>query len=258
MINEGKNSNYIKFLGTAGARVVVSKQLRASGGIWLSLDGTNLYIDPGPGALVKCFSSKPPLDPTKLDAILLSHRHLDHSGDINAMIEAMTEATFKRKGIVLAPAEALDKDPVILKYVRNYPEKIETITAGKKYKIGNLTVSSPIKHIHHGTEAYGFKIRGKNTAIAYIADTKYFPGLIKAYKADILIVSVLRIDPSPLEHLCLEDVRKIIKGIKPKVTILTHFGMLMIKAKPWVVAENLSQELKTKVIAASDGLEFKL
>jgi len=258
MTNEGQNSNFIKFLGTAGARVVVSKQLRASGGIWLSLDGTNLYLDPGPGALVKCFSSKPPLDPTKLDAILLSHRHLDHTGDINAMIEAMTEGTFKKRGVVFAPAEALDQDPVILKYVRKYLEKIVVLKEKGKYKIGNLTVSAPVKHIHHGTETYGFKIKGKKTTIAYIADTKYFPGLIKAYKADILIVSVLRIDPSPLEHLSVEDVKKIIKGIKPKVTILTHFGMWMIKAKPWVVADNLSQELKRKVIAASDGMTFKL
>ena len=43
--------SFIKFLGTAGARFVVMKQLRASGGVWLSLGKTNLYIDPGPGAL---------------------------------------------------------------------------------------------------------------------------------------------------------------------------------------------------------------
>ncbi|MFA4967545.1 MAG: hypothetical protein WC624_04935 [Candidatus Margulisiibacteriota bacterium] len=43
------------------------------------------------------------------------------------MIEAMTEGTFKKKGLVFAPSEALDVDPVILKYVRQYPEKIERL-----------------------------------------------------------------------------------------------------------------------------------
>ena len=46
--------NWIKFVGTAGARFVVAKQLRSSGGLWFSLQGMNLYLDPGPGALVRC------------------------------------------------------------------------------------------------------------------------------------------------------------------------------------------------------------
>lgn len=255
-------SNFIKFLGTAGARVVLSKQIRASAGIWLSLDDTNLYIDPGPGALVKCWSSRPKLDPSKLDAILLSHRHLDHSGDINVMIEAMTDGTFKKKGIVLVPKEALDEDPVILKYVRKFPEKIETLKVGKKIKIKNITISCPVKHIHHGSETYGFKFQGKKTRISYISDTKFFPRLIEAYKSDILIANVLRPDIIGLEHLNLEhlsaeDFKKLVKGIKPKTAIMTHFGMKMLRAKPWEIAEKLAKELKTEIIAARDGMTYE-
>ncbi len=250
-------ADFIKFLGTAGARVVVSKQVRASGGIWISLDGTNLYLDPGPGALVHSLKSRPKLDPATLDAILLSHKHLDHSGDINAMIEAMTEGTFRKKGTVFAPAEAL-KEKVILEYVRKYPEKIEKIRTGKTYRVKNISFTCPIRHIHHGAETYGFKIKGKRTTISYIADTKFSSGLIKAYKADIIIVNVLRIDPSPLEHLCLEDFIKLVKGIKPKTAIMTHFGMKMIEAKPWEIASRLSKELKIEIIAAGDGMEIKI
>lgn len=250
--------NFIKFLGTAGARIVVSRQLRASGGIWLSLDGTNLSIDPGPGALVKALAARPKLDLTTLDGILLSHKHLDHSGDVNAMIEAMTAGTFQKRGAVFAPAEAFKNDPVILKYVRQYPQRLEVLKEKGKYRVGNLTFTTPIKHIHHNTETYGFKFKGKNLTLSYIADTKFFPGLIRAYRADVLVVGVLRPEPSPLEHLCVADLKKLIRGIKPKVTIMTHFGMWMVKAKPWLVAEELSRELKTKVIAASDGLTYPL
>src|SRR4030042_5241800 len=121
MDNPGKN--WIKFVGTAGARFVVAKQLRSSGGLWLSLQGVNLYMDPGPGALVRSLASKPKLDPTKLDGILLSHKHLDHSGDINVMIEAMTEGGYRRHGVLFAPQDALDEDPVVLRYVRSFVDR---------------------------------------------------------------------------------------------------------------------------------------
>jgi ribonuclease BN (tRNA processing enzyme) len=94
-------SDTIIFLGTAGARFVVIRQFLASGGAWLNLGNTQILLDPGPGSLVQ--ASKRKLDPTKLDAIILSHRHLDHSGDINIMIEAMTDGGTKKRGTVFAP-----------------------------------------------------------------------------------------------------------------------------------------------------------
>ncbi len=46
----------------------------------------------------------------------------------------------------------------------------------------------------------------------------------------------------------------IIKTIKPQKAILTHFGMKMLKAKPWILAKELSNELGLEVTAASDGM----
>ena len=153
--------NKIKFLGTAGARFVVTKQLRSSGGIWITLDDTNILIDPGPGSLVKCHSSKPKLNPLDLDGIILTHRHLDHSNDINVMIEAMTDGGFKKKGVVFAPIDTLEDDPVIQKYVRSYVEKIEILKEKGTYYIKNISFSTPIKH-NHGVETYGLNIHGKD------------------------------------------------------------------------------------------------
>ncbi|MCX5703449.1 MAG: hypothetical protein NT066_03040, partial [Candidatus Omnitrophica bacterium] len=62
---EVKKTDFIKFLGTAGARFVMINQLRASGGIWVSCKGTNVLIDPGPGSIVRCAASRPKLDPSK-------------------------------------------------------------------------------------------------------------------------------------------------------------------------------------------------
>jgi phosphoribosyl 1,2-cyclic phosphodiesterase len=249
--------NFIKFLGTAGARIVVAKQLRASGGMWLSLDATNILIDPGPGCLVRCVSSRPRLDPTRLDGIVLSHKHLDHSADINVMMEAMTVGGRKKRGIVLVPRDALfGEDRVVFKYVRPYVSRIGILKEKSKYRIGNVRIQAPVRHVH-GVETYGLIFRGKKHTISYIADTRFFPGLLKKYEDDILIINVLRPEPSNLDHLCIDDAKKIIKAIKPRTTILTHFGMWMLRAKPWEIADQLGKELKSEVIAARDGMLFE-
>jgi phosphoribosyl 1,2-cyclic phosphodiesterase len=72
------------------------------------------------------------------------------------------------------------------------------------------------------------------------------------------VVRLKPIDDEPIDHLSIEDVKVIIKKAKPKLSILTHFGMTMIKAKPWVVAEELEKELGLRVIAASDGMKLDL
>jgi phosphoribosyl 1,2-cyclic phosphodiesterase len=253
-----KQMNKIKFLGTAGARFVVAKQLRKSGGIWLTLDTTNVLIDPGPGSLIRCLSSKPKLNPMDLDGIILSHRHLDHSNDINIVIEAMTNGGFKKKGVVFAPKDALEEDPVILKYIRKYVEKIEVLKERKTYKIGNISFSTPVKH-DHGVETYGFNIYGKNQSLSIITDTKYFQGLESYYKEDILIINIVLFEGRDyINHLSLDDVEKIISINKPKIAVITHFGMTIIKAKPWEIADNLSKKTGVNVIAAGDGMELDL
>ena len=58
--------------------------------------------------------------------------------------------------------------------------------------------------------------------------------------------------------LSIEDAEKIISTNKPSLSILTHFGMNVIRSKPWEIAESISKKLNAKVIAARDGMEIDL
>ncbi len=249
--------DYVKFLGTAGARVVVFKQLRASGGMWLQLKGKRVLIDPGPGALVKALSSRPKLDPTKLDAILLTHRHLDHSADVNVMIEAMTEGGWHKRGVLFAPWDALEEDPVVLRYLRGFLMGIEVLKEGGLYELDGLRFRVPLKH-KHPVETYGLMIEER---IGIVSDTLFFPELKEAYKgAEVLILNVVRAAErdDKVPHLTLGDAREIIEAVRPKKAVLTHFGMSMLKLGPHTVAQRLSAELGLEVIAAQDGMTLSL
>ena len=249
-------SDVITFLGTAGARFVVTRQFLASGGAWLSLGDTQLLLDPGPGCLVQATKRK--LDPSKLDAIILSHRHLDHCGDINVMIEAMTGGGMKKRGVVFAPADALNPDPVILSYLQEKPEKVEILSEGGHYKVDDIYFETPIKH-RHPVETYGFVFRTPRHTFSWITDTKYFDDLPCYYTGDLLIINVVRLNPgAPVDHLSLPEAKQIIEEIKPSAAILTHFGMTMWRAKPWELARKLTDETGISVIAARDGMRFDL
>ena len=246
----------ITFLGTAGARVMVASQILASGGLWLELGGVEVLLDPGPGTLVQATKRK--LKPSKLDAIILSHRHLDHSADVNIMIEAMTEGGFRRRGVLFVPSDALDPDPVVLHYLRGYLERIEVLEEGGSYNIGEVSFSTPIRH-HHSVETYGLVFQTRRHTISCIADTRYFEGLSSHYGGDLLIINVVRLESGgPYDHLSAPEAGEIIRELRPKAAILTHFGMTMWRAKPWEVAKRLSDETGVRVIAARDGMRFDL
>lgn len=257
-----EDSPFIKFLGTAGARFVVAKQLRASGGVYIEGKREKLILDPGPGTLVRCASSRPRVEVEKLTGIILTHSHIDHSNDVNVLIDAMTGGGLKPRGTLFAPLECLDgANAVVLRYLRSFLQEIVILEANREYRLGNLKFSTSTRH-NHSAETYGIKFDFDGLLVSFLVDTKYFPGLVESYRdSDILVINVVKDKPfenDDIFHLTLEDVREILKTIKPRKAVLTHFGMMMLKAKPWEVAEELAKEFGVEVIAASDGMKLDL
>jgi len=256
MKEENPPGETITFLGTAGARIMVANQILASGGLWLNLSGTEILLDPGPGTIVQATKRK--LRAEKLSAIILSHRHLDHSADTNIMVEAMTQGGCKRHGWLFAPADALGSEPVIFSYLREYLEGVEVLQEGKSYSVGNVSFTTPVRHIHQ-VETYGILFRTTKHTFSYIADSRYFDSLCHSYGGELLIINVVRLEANhPFDHLSVPDAEHIITELKPKVAILTHFGRTIWQAKPWEIAQRLSEDTGVKVIAARDGMKFDL
>ncbi len=218
---------------------------------------TQIHVDPGPGALVRALSAVPPCEPLELDAIVLSHKHLDHSGDVNAMIEAMTQGGWRRRGTLAAPRDAFEGEPVILPYAARFvPAHYVLEEKGGPYRVNDVEMRTSVRH-RHGVETYGLHFRYGDSTVSYLPCGRFFDGLIADYashKPDVLIVNVLRYrDEMNVDHLTFDEARAVIGGVRPKVAVLTHFGTRMLERRPEVLASELEDELGIRVHAAVDG-----
>jgi len=219
--------------------------------------GTQIHVDPGPGALVRATSCVPPCVPMELDAIALSHKHLDHANDVNVMIEAMTSGGFRPRGALLAPRDAFEGEHVILPYAAKFVPVHHVLQPnGGPYTVNDVEIRTSLAH-HHAVETYGMHFRWNGVTVSYLPCGRFFPEQVEDYRAhqpDVLILNVLFYrETLRADHLTFEDARVLIAGIRPKVAVMTHFGTKMLERDPVSLARELEDELGVRAFAAYDG-----
>lgn len=250
------SQGFVHFLGTAGSRYTTMRQLRASGGIWLNFKDTNILIDPGPGSLVRILENSN-LDPKELDAIVLTHKHLDHSNDINIMTEVMTHGGKVDRGILIVPHDAVGEGGVVFDYAYNLPEKIELIHGGEKITLKDCELEFS-QDLRHGVPSFAITFICDEHRLVLVPDTDYFEGLEDYFQGDMAIINVLTPEHREhIDHLCLEEAELLIKKMGAKDVMLTHFGIPMLEADMHNLAKQISKDTAAKVVCAEDGMRVQ-
>jgi hypothetical protein len=238
----------IIFLGTAGDGLVGSKQHRASGGIIIDVDENLFHINPGPGSLVRAQQFN--INLRQNIAVLVSSDSLLDSNDVNAVIEAMTYAGMDKKGVLIAHQQVIDR--ILNDAQRDQISKIITAQPDKKLGIENVD----IQVLRTSTESnLGFKFYTPDFVVSYSGRTGNSPEVVEQYKeSDILILNVTNpTNVNSKDELSTTDAVAIVNQIKPKIVILTHFGIKMLKADPMYEAREVQRLTQTQTIAAKDG-----
>ena len=247
----------VTFLGTAGGRVTTFRLVRRSGGFLVDLEGVKAHVDPGPGAFV--YLKEKGIDYREIDLVVLSHIHLDHSADVNTLIEACTDGGRRRGLSLVAPRSAVEgKDRVVLPYLMDRLERIGILREGVSIEINGVRVRAIMRHTHHGVETYGLEIGG---CIIYLSCARYDERMLEVYPKNprMMILSTTFYKRRPgIDHLSVEEVKEFIAECRPELTVLTHFSMEMHQKDPDLVAAELREELGLNVIAAHDGMEIEL
>lgn len=237
-------------------------QKAKTGGIRVLSKKANMHIDPGPGALI--YSLELGLNPQKINAILVSHSHLDHTNDACLLIEAMTAGGRVKRGILAASHSVLEGNDVcdraISKYHRQLPEKVVEARVGTKFRAGDLEVKVG-RAVHADPDTVGFRFETQETgAFGYLPDSEYFEGISDFYKGvRLLILSVLRPSGEPWKgHMTTDEAAKIADEVRPEMLVITHFGMRMLMKSPSKEAKLIEEKTDVPTIAARYGMRIAM
>lgn len=248
----------ITFLGTGGGRVTVISQARASGGWILEMDDQFFHIDPGPGALVRAKEYGVSL--RKVTGILVSHAHPDHCADAEIIVEAMTDFVNKKKGVIIGNINAIrgseKHHATFSPYHLNAAGRYEVLKPGDKATVGKIKITAtPTDHGEQEEEGIGFVFEGEKK-VGYTSDGEYFKGQEDYFQGcDVLILNCLRPRKATWPtHMNSEQALELISKTRPKLAVLKHFGVKMLRAVPEKEAAWIEKESGIRTIAARDGM----
>ncbi|MGB5820000.1 MAG: MBL fold metallo-hydrolase [Saonia sp.] len=195
------------------------KRLRVS--VMVSWDGYNYVIDCGPDFRQQMLTHKV----TKLDGILFTHEHADHTAGIDDI-----RPFFFRQGDI--PIYAHKRVAIALKrrfdYIfadeNRYPGapavEVNLIDKDGAFKIGN-TDAIPIEAYHNRLQVFGFRIQD----FVYLTDIKTIsePEINKLVGTKVLVVNALRQEPHH-SHFNLKEALEFVAQVKPQKAYFTHIS----------------------------------
>ncbi|MTI80506.1 MAG: MBL fold metallo-hydrolase [Firmicutes bacterium] len=283
----------IRFMGTGGNPEATFTQTPRTAGFVLEVAGMCMYVDPGPGAVVRAHEMD--FDLGSLDAVFVSHGHLDHYGGAEGVVEAMCWAMYTRRGYLLAPSNVLEAEQLVSQYhqgalsyggYKGGPEVI-SLQQHKPIKIKNVVINPVLAY--HSVMNFGFVMEAGGLTIGYTSDTSYIskystPDGIKKVgptgpimdlvdivevrrdiketfsKVDVLVANVTTHNVWAHRHITTLGLAHLLQDSKVKLCFLTHFNHSCVKPtdlRP-LMAKYVEDVTGVKTVSAYDGAEHDL
>jgi ribonuclease BN (tRNA processing enzyme) len=248
-----------------GSGTSVPHSERSSSAYWLETTGGSLLLDCGASAIHRMAQEK--LDWAHLDAIWISHFHLDHVGGLAPFLfgtRNAPETRERKKPLKIFGAKNLEKLVKAFDAVNEYklfkqpfPVEIREIEPLEKFEIlpdvEAVTLKTP-----HTDESLAIHLRHRDKTLVYTADTGFTMTLGDfARKVDLLLIECSFYQNKPTEkHLQLGEVMHLVRYAQPKRVVLTHLYAEWDAVDLVKEAEKFSPPCE--VIEAQDGLRIDL
>lgn len=214
-----------------GSGSSVPHPTRSSSGYWLETTAGSILLDCSASTIHRM--AQEGCEWANLDAIWISHFHLDHCGGLAPFLfgtkyAPTTQSRTKPmsiygppglKDLIAAFDSAYDygllKQPFACEVIEIEPGREFEILTGVRAK----TFSTP-----HTDESSAIRIEDDSGSLAFSADTGYSTNLgVFARDVDVFLIECSFTKDKPVQiHLNLSDIEQIARFAKPKKIVLTH------------------------------------
>jgi ribonuclease BN (tRNA processing enzyme) len=248
-----------------GSGTAVPHPRRSASGYWLETESGSLLLDCSASAIHRMAQEN--LDWANLDAVWISHFHLDHVGGLAPFlfgIRNASEMRERKKPLKIFGAKGLERLVKAFDAVNEYklfkqpfPVEIREVEPLENFEILKGFEAIALK-TPHTDESLAVHLRHNEKTLVYTADTGFTMTLGDfARNADLLLIECsFYKDKSTEKHLELTEAMHLIRYAEPKRAMLTHLY------PEWdavdLVAEAGKFSLPCEVIEAKDGLRLDL
>jgi ribonuclease BN (tRNA processing enzyme) len=203
----------------------------AQSGYLVEGDGTRLLLDCGPGVLGRLREAHDGW-PT-VDAVVLTHFHLDHWGDLvpwvwGTLFGAAGERPVPELWLAGSGREQLAYFARRLGWEGMFEEAftLRAYRDGTPFRVGALEVT-PVSVPHYEVETYGFRVAHDGASLAYSGDSAPSARLVElARDADLFLceatLDTAAGDGSPRGHLTVGEAVEAAREAGARRLVLTH------------------------------------
>jgi ribonuclease BN (tRNA processing enzyme) len=276
----------LKGWGSAVPLVLGGEGACRGGGYFLKYNGNGLAVDPGHDFLRNFHDQK--FHMRELDTVLVSHNHPDHTHDLKSIDDIKYEIWASSEEAPQPYSLVLDNDTGSVeewtsehKDFRKPPFRVDANRQDKVYldKESNLPFnveSFKVEHTKDVPNAVGYRVSCMKEqkpvlTIGFSCDTKYFPELCSDDHlggCDILVAHMSQPEIPELKdpvnanfkegHLGYRGTIELIKGCKPRLTIISEFWAGLDDARI-LLLQGLRNRCKTDyILPGGVGLLIKV
>lgn len=246
----------------AGSSSAVPRPGRANSGYLLRTSGCAIAIDFGTGSFARV---REQIDPTRLDALVISHMHADHFFDIVPLRYALRyEMERERPLPVYLPPGGIRVAQTIGSPLKESADFYDGVLELKEYapdaplRLGECTIR--FARTVHYIPAYAMRIETPAGIFGYSADTAPCEAVPELVRGAGIFLCEAALGPSARErgergHSNAYEAGEMAARARVEHLVLTHYGA---KADPRALRDAAAKAFQGEITVADDGMEFVL